>query len=217
MDPEELIKLAIKIIEDGFAKMGGTIKNPKLVDRYLLVSTYKCYKFYKSIDILCSSGYTDESMPILRSLIEHVINIRWILNKDTNKRIKVFVLNDLGDRGFGANWTNVTLLDRMREIGFKDRIYYDFCVKVTYSYAHVNSSSLNWYEVYDDKGLTERRWSSEAIYPIIAQMFGHVIKALGDRYKGFFESPNIIWNSIKVDHNFKEKYERMRKKSNHRI
>lgn len=209
LQAKELVSKAKQIIDDGFDKMGRGIKNPSVLDRYLVAATYKVIRFCEAISVLCENGSTDEALPILRSLIEHSVNMRWIINKDSNKRLKEY-MNDLGKKGFGAQWTSINLYDRMREIGFNNKDYFDYCVKVTYSYAHVNSSSLIWGEVFADPRLSAERWSPDALYIVVAQMLGHVIKTLDTHFVGNFKGYNDIWNQIKVDKDIRKKIKKVR-------
>lgn len=193
------------MIETGFEKVGNVIPS-SLVDRYLRVAICKIINLEKSISILCEQGYTDESMIILRSFIEHSINISWIMQKDSLQRVRTYILKDDLSKGFGQYWTEKKLINRMKDIGFESRDYYDFCVKPTYSYAHVNSSSLKWNKVFDDPRLDSKPFSPEAIYQVEAQMLGHVLKALNTQFNGYFDKYEEIWKCIKVDKNVRKKF-----------
>lgn len=200
---EKLVKEMIDYINEGFNKMGRVINNATVLDKYLIASTLKAVRFSNAILLLCHTGFTDESLSILRSLIEHSINIRWIMHKDTKIRLKSY-MDDLGKKGFGTRWSEKDFFSRMQELGF-GRDYYDFCVKPTYSYSHVNSSSLIWAEVYDDSRLSKERFSPDAIFQVVAQMLGHVIKSLDIQFKGYFSDYNNFWSQIKVDKNIRKK------------
>lgn len=207
---EKLVSEAKQLIDDGFDRLGRSINSPSLLDRYFLAATYKAVRFCDSILILCKEGMTDEALPILRSLIEHSINMRWIAHKDSKERLKQY-MNDLGEKGFGAPWTNTNLVDRMKEVGFKSRDYFDFCVKLTYSYAHVNASSLRWGEVINHPQLSKEKWSPDALYVAVAQMLGHVLKALDTHFTGNFKGSDDIWNQISVDKDIRKKIEEVKK------
>lgn len=206
---KDLVNTARQIIDNGFDKMGRSIKNSSVLDKYMVAATYKVIRFCEAISLLCEKGLTDEALPILRSLIEHTINMRWIIYKDSSRRLKGY-MDDLGEKGFGTTWTNINLYNRMQEIGFKNKDYYDYCVKVTYSYAHVNSSSLIWGEVFNDPRLNNEKWSPDALYIVVAQMLGHVIKALDTHFVGNFQGYNDIWNQIKVDKDIRKKVKKIR-------
>lgn len=211
MPYKELLENSVKSIFDDFEKMGGNIKNPTLVDRYLIAATYKAIRLTNSLILLCENGKSEDALIILRSLIEHAVNMRWITTKDTRDRIKIYV-NDISDKGFGAPWSDLNLFDRMKQIGFEDKDYFDFCVKLTYSYAHVNALSLRWGEVYDDPRLKDDDWPPNAIYQVAAQMTGHVMFALHSNYKEYFKDYDDLWKKIPVDKDIRKKYEVLNEK-----
>lgn len=173
------------------------------LERYLITAADKSIKFSEAIICLCEHNYANESIPILRSLIEHSINMRWITTKEPEKRAKEYMNNDDIKKGFGRPWTNLKLDQRMIEVGFKDKDYFDFCVKYTYSHAHVNASSLDWGITI--KEIKNDRWIGEPLFATAIQMLGHTMKALNSHYKDKFKDYNKIWNQIKVDKNVREK------------
>lgn len=197
MNYKLLVEKAKKYINKGSANMGGKIENVRMLDldHYMVASTFKAIRLTEAIVKLCEADFTEESLPILRSLIEHTINMRWIMAKDTEKRLQQY-LRDWDKKRFGERWTNINLADRMSEIGFKDRNYFDFVVKYTYSYAHVNASTLDWEKVMYKKRRYKKR-SPQYIYSIVAQMLGHVLFALNTKYKGKFNYYREIWSHIK--------------------
>lgn len=206
----ELAQKALKLIDAGFDQMDRKIENASLLDRYLIAASTKAVRLADTILFLGDHGITDEAFPVLRSLVEHTINMRWITEEDTEQRLKMF-MGDLGKAKFGAPWAGKSLDKRMEDVGFGDRSYYDFCVKLTYSYAHVNASSLRWGEVFDDNRLSKNRWTPDALYSIVAQMLGHVMKALESHYEGHFDEYNNLWKQIKVDKDIGKKIEAVRK------
>lgn len=208
MNYKLLVEKAKKYIDKGFANMGGKIENVNILDldHYMLSSAFKAIRFTEAIVKLCEEDFTEECLPILRSLIEHTINMRWIMAKDTENRLQQY-LRDLDKKSFGERWTNVNLSDRMSEIGFKNKDYYDFVVKYTYSYAHVNAISLDWEKVMNKKKHDKKR-SPQYIYSIVAQMLGHVLFALNTKYKGKFNYYREIWSHIKgSDKDIREEFE----------
>lgn len=209
---ELLLDKALSLIDAGFEKMGREIKDPTILDRFLLASTYKVIRFCEALKILCNKGFSEEAFPVLRSIIELTVNTRWILNKDSMERLRSY-LDDLGSKGFGKSWTNKSLSERMKELGFAEE-YYFFCVKVTYSYSHVNASSLAWGEVYDIPELKSERWKSESLYVVAAQMMGHFLFALDTKYPRFFPGYKEIWDQISVDKDIKKKFDEVIKKIN---
>ncbi|MBD3244407.1 MAG: hypothetical protein GF335_00230 [Candidatus Moranbacteria bacterium] len=210
MKNKNLLVKSLKLIEKDLNERIKPMKILQKIDRYLMFATAKSLKLAKSLIILCDKGHSSESMPILRSLIEHVVNMRWIMNKNTNERLNSF-LKDLEKFEFGKRWTNCNLCDRMTELGFKNKNYYDFVVKLTYSYAHANASSLDINDLINPKPYNDNK-HSEAIYVVTAQMMGHVMMALNKRYPKYFKNYTLIWNQIKGCKNIRKKHEKLKQK-----
>jgi hypothetical protein len=201
MNYELLIQKAKKEINDGFNNMGRKIENPSFLEIYLIVSTLKAIKLSDTIVFLCKNNFSNESLIILRSLIEHSVNMHWIMKEDTEKRLEDY-RSDLEKLAFGERWTNTDLSKRLESIGFnKDKEYYDYVVKFTYSYAHVNAKSLKWENMIKIEGLKSVTFPAQAIYSIVAQMLGHVLKSLNIHFSGLFATYSNIWKEIEVDKN----------------
>ena len=197
MNYELLIQKAKKEINDGFNELGRKIENPSFLEIYLIVSTLKSIELTDAIMFLCKNNFNNESLIILRSLVEHSLNMHWIMKKDTEKRLEEY-RSDLEKIELGGFWTKDNLKKRMKDIGIGEE-YYDFVVKFTYSYAHVNAKSLKWQKVIKIDGLKSEPFPAQAIYSIVAQMLGHVLKSLNIHFKGLFDSYSDIWKEIEVD------------------
>jgi len=210
MDYKQLLQSSVQDIYLEFEKMGGQIQNPTLVDRYLCAATYKATRLTNAILLLCENQKAEDALIILRSLVEHTINMRWIMTSNTKERIKDYV--NAETKSFGAKWTKASLSDRMTKVGFEDRDYFDFCVKLTYSYAHVNSSSLRWGEVYDDPRLNKDGWPPDALYQVVIQMLGHIMLALNTQYPNYFKNYEELWRKIPVDRDIRKKFEEIKEK-----
>ena len=193
------IKLSVDKSADG---MGREIKNSQQIDRFLITATQKAFQLTNAIVVLCENNYSDEAFPVLRSLMELSVNMRWIIQKDTPKRLSDY-LADLLKPDFGSRWTTANMEMRMKEIGYNDD-YYSFVTKYTYSFSHVNAKSLNWSIV--EKEPVFKKFDPEAIFSIVVQMLIGVMKALNDHYEGCFEEYKVFDKKIKVTKNFKAKY-----------
>jgi hypothetical protein len=210
MTKEQLIKDALEEINKGFTEVAKQLDTPSMEYRYLLAATYKAERFTRGIIALCHDNLTDESLSLLGSLIEHAITMRWITGDHTQARLKEY-MHDLENGSFESNWANKKLFKRMKDIDPKDREYFEVCMKFTYGYAHASAASLGWNEVMDDPNLTDARFKPEAIYVVVAQMLGHVMKALNDQFPGNFTEYRHIWEQVKVDRRIKEKFEKIRR------
>lgn len=210
MKEEQVVKEALEKIDQGFDALEKDVQDPSMEYRYLLASTNKAVRFAEGIIELCKKDLTDEALPVLRSLVEHTLNIRWITSAHTPERFKEY-MTDLEHGSFSGKWTDKSLDERIKEIDPKDREYFDVYLKFTYAYAHVNASSLGWDEVMDDPTVTGIRFKPQAIYVIVAQMLGHVMKALDHQFPGYFSDYAEIWGQVSIDPQIGKKFKQLRK------
>ena len=180
MNYEELLADTEKKLDDAFTEM-GEIREPTLVDIYLLASAVKAIKFSESIMLLCSNRFVKQSLPLLRSFIEHAVNMRWIMHRDTEKRIREYLAN-LAKPTFGGFWTKISLENRMREIGFREQDYYDLLIKYISEYPHFETESISWNTVKNDERFLLSKIPIEAVRRITVQMLSHVAAALSVWY-----------------------------------
>lgn len=197
----DLIQKSKEYIDQGFDTFGRELQTKDQIGGFLVLCTFRAAGLSDAIVHLCKADFTDESLPILRSLIETAVNMRWIMSKDTQKRqerLKQYYANLAEDKWYGEPWTSVNLRDRMKEIGFKGKLeaYYDLVVKFCHDYTHGGARILPHRRLIS-KASKKTLMSAGAIYAITSQMLGHVSRALNDHWPGKFDSYKIIWKAIK--------------------
>ena len=138
------IQKSKEYIDQGFDTFQREIPTEDTIGVFLVLCTLRATRLSDAIIHLCKAGFTDESLPILRSLIETAVNMRWIMNKDTEQRLEQYYAKLAGDKWYGELWTSVNLRDRMKEIGFKGKLeaYYDLVVKFCHDYTHGGARTL---------------------------------------------------------------------------
>lgn len=193
----DLIQKSKDYIDQGFDAFQRQIKTEDRIGGFLVLCTLRAAGLSDAIVHLCKAGFTDESLPILRSLVETAVNMRWIMNESTEERLKQYYTNLAEDKWYGERWTSVNLKERMKEIGFKGKLesYYDLVVKFCHDYTHGGVRTLPRRRLIPKTRKT--LMSAGAIYPITSQMLGHVLKALNDHWPGKFDSYKVIWKAIK--------------------
>lgn len=193
----DLIQKSKDYIDQGFDTFQRQLQIKDQIGGFLVLCTFRAAGLSDAIVHLCKAGFTDESLPILRSLIETAVNMRWIMNKDTEERLKQYYANLAEDKWYGKPWTSVNLKDRMKEIGFKDKfqLYYNLVVKFCHDYIHGGVGTLPYRRLVPKA--TGTSMSADAIYAVTSQMLGHVLKALNDYWSGKFNSYKVIWKAIK--------------------
>lgn len=187
-----LIDQAIDYIGDGFVPFAEGIVNAPTIDVFLITHAFKARRFIDALRILQAKDYSGEALPILRSLVEVAVNMRWVQLKDTDKRLDDYY-KDFEKREIGKSWTNTSLLKRMKDIGF-DEPYYNWVVGLCNMYVHANATSMTYGGIIE--GERDNDVAEEAISAISAQMLGHVLYALNQRYEGRFDRADEIWRQI---------------------
>lgn len=196
-----LIQKCKEYIDQGFDAFNREMPREDRVGGFLVLCMIRAVRLSNAIVHLCKAGFTDESLPILRSLIETAVNMRWIMNRDTEERLNQYYASLDKNKWYGERWTRKSLRDRMKEIGFKDKegrfkSYYNSIVKYCHDYTHGGAGTLPYRRLIS-KTPKKTSMSAEAIYAIISQMLGHVLKALNKHWPGEFDSYKLIWKAIK--------------------
>ncbi|MBA7633665.1 hypothetical protein ES703_41236 [subsurface metagenome] len=193
----DLIQKSKEYIDQGFDTFHRQLQIKDQIGGFLVLCTFRAAGLSDAIVHLCKAGFTDESLPILRSLIETAVNMRWIMNKNREERLKQYYANLAENKWYGEPWTSVNLRDRMKEIGFKGKLelYYDLVVKFCHDYTHGGARTLPRRRLIPKARKT--LMSAGAIYAVTSQMLGHVLKALNDHWPGKFDSYKLIWKAIK--------------------
>ncbi len=194
----DLIQKSKQYIDQGFDTFGRELQIKDQIAGFLVLCTFRATGLSDAIIHLCKAGFTDESLPILRSLIETAVNMRWIMNKDTKERLRQYYANLDKNKWYGEPWTSVNLRERMKQIGFKGKLeeYYDLVVKFCHDYTHGGARTLPHHRLIP-KASKKTLMSADAIYAITSQMVGHVLKALNEHWPGKFDSYKVIWKAIK--------------------
>ncbi len=151
---------------------------------------YTSFHIVEAIVLLIDKGFNQEAVILLRSLIENTVNLKWILNKNTEERIGSY-FQDISKKGFGNTWADLNLKDRMLEVGFPE-VYYDKVVKVAHSFSHTNAESQDWSNIEKDDSL----FSSEATLAVACQMLGHVIQVFERNISPKFDFAKEIFSNI---------------------
>ncbi|PKN02689.1 hypothetical protein CVU76_01465 [Candidatus Dojkabacteria bacterium HGW-Dojkabacteria-1] len=181
----------IKKTDSVFDEIGRNYeKTPKNILIHSL--SYNSFHITGAILLLCEKNFTQEAAILLRSLIENTVNLKWILNKNFETRIKEYLVDiSKDDFGFGKRWTKSNLGERMLEVGFSKE-YYNKVVKITHSFSHVNAESLDWTNLKKDYPLL----SEDAILSVNYQMLGHTLEVLNNNVSSKFSFYKEIFKSF---------------------
>ena len=89
----DLIQRSKEYIDQGFDAFNREMPREDRIGGFLVFCMIRAVRLSNAIIHLCKADFTDESLPILRSLIETAVNMRWIMNKDTEERLEQYYTN----------------------------------------------------------------------------------------------------------------------------
>ena len=96
-----LIQKSKEYIDQGFDTFQRQLQIKDQIGGFLVLCTLRAARLSDAIVHLYKAGFTDESLPILRSLIETAVNMRWIMNKNTEERLKQYYANLRPNKWYG--------------------------------------------------------------------------------------------------------------------
>lgn len=180
---QEPIEIAIKKIAEGFYNLKKKSIPETSKEEFLIGSSIRSINLSKAIINLCSSGFIAESVILLRSLIETSVNMRWVMNGDSTRRVKAYFAT-IDEPEWLGYWSRSSMGKKISEIGFR-KDYYTIVVLACHQYVHGKPESLPYRTMFPTK--RSRDFIDEdMMYLISALMLGHVIKALRTQWPQAF-------------------------------
>ncbi len=184
-DLKQDFQQALEIISKGYLGVESTVGGDSLKHKIVWLSLRRFLSNGEAIIILCNNGHELEALMLLRPLLELTVNTRWIVEDETEERLKEFIAaaeyKDEDDIPVMGNyWTGKNLRRRMGDIGL-DEDYYRMVVKKLHEELHNHPARVA--RAYGDK-LTSM--SSASIYSIAIQMALHMVKAACQMYPHIF-------------------------------
>jgi hypothetical protein len=189
-----LISLAKAAIDNGFSRVGKRLDPGSAAQRALMLLASRAVAIGNSLVLLAQNSLPNEGLPLLRSLLEISMTMRWIAQEDSEARAKA-VMDESRDADWAGLWQTGRLRQRMGEFGFPDSLNERvpmFC----YDHLHANAQGLPWGHVFDDN--KNPGVSADELLKIAAFASGHVVKALEVKWPGQFEGAEQLWEKVKV-------------------
>ncbi len=175
------------------------IENGDFNKQLLWLSLRRFISHGKAISILCKRKQNLEALMLLRPIIELIVNLRWIVEDNTDKNRGQFMksteyeFNSNGTPKMGGYWTDKNLKGRMIAIGFDEK-YYDAVIKKMHEELHTNPGVVGRAHNQD---LTSM--NSNAIFSVAYQWTGHLLKVVNQLYPNEKKFINYrdVWSKIK--------------------
>lgn len=124
-------KSLLKSIQSKLILMESAMDVERL--NFLILFVSESFSLYKSSTLMSLEGYFVSSIISTRSLIECIINCKYVINDETNRRIKAF-------QNKPFKWTNTNISHRANSIG--ERNLYKSLYRLSSNYTHLNYVSL---------------------------------------------------------------------------
>lgn len=144
--------------------------------------------------LLAQNSLANEGLPLLRSLLEISVTIRWISQGNSQARAKEF-LDESRNADWAGFWQTSRLRQRMGEFGFPESLQ-ERAQMLCYDHLNGNAQGLPWGHIFDDN--KNPGVSAEELLKIAAFASGHVVKALEVKWPGHFEGAEQLWEKAKV-------------------
>jgi hypothetical protein len=190
----DLMHYAKSHIDHGFSQAGKKLSPADPVQRALMLLASRAVAIGNALMLLALNNHANEGLPLLRSLLQLAVEMRWIAAEDGAARAKVFF-----ETHKAAEWEKLwgakALQERMGELGFQKELQ-QRSLSWAFDHLHANAQGLPWGHVFGEnmeKGVS----GDEALRAAVAVM-GHVLKALELHWPGAFDGAEHLWEKSEM-------------------
>jgi len=174
-------------IDRGFSRLGPELKAQDDVARALMLLSCRSVAVSNALMVLAQHNHANEALPLLRSLLELTVHMRWIAAADCAARAREF-LKEHDRPQWDGLWAGRRLDERCAELGFPAEAR----TKVQlWCREHLwgNAAGLPWAHVFTPP--EPRDASGEAVLGAAAELMGQAVAALGQRWPERFPTDQV--------------------------
>jgi hypothetical protein len=134
------------VIDRGFSRLGPELKAEDDAARALMLLSCRSVAVANALMVLVQHNHANEALPLLRSLLELVVGMRWIAAADSAARAQGF-LEEYARPQWDGIWSDRRLKERCAAVGFPDAVrerIQGWCREHQWG----NSSGLPWAHVF---------------------------------------------------------------------
>lgn len=175
------------VIDRGFSRLGPELKAQDDAARALMLLACRSVAVSNAIMVLAQHNHANESLPLLRSLLELSVHMRWIAQSDSEARAAEF-LKEHDRPQWDGLWAGRRLEERCAALGFPDAVR----AKVQlWCREHLwgNSAGLPWAHVFTPA--EPRDASAEDVLGAAAALMDEAVAALERRWPGRFPTGRV--------------------------
>jgi hypothetical protein len=189
-----LVGLAKTRMDAGFSRVGRRLSSDDSADRALMILAARAVAQANAVMALSERGLANESLPILRGLAEACLTMRWVSEKDPQRRA-VEVLAELQDPDWETHWPSARLRERGEAYAVPGEAV-ETVLSSAADFARGSAQGLPWGHVFAAATRPGRR--AEDVLPAAAIFLGHALKALDGRWPAEFPGAEELWKGAKI-------------------
>ena len=170
------------VIDRGFSRVGPELSAQDDVARALMLLGCRSVAMANALMVLAQHNHANEALPLLRSLLELSVHMRWIAASDCEVRAKEF-LREHDRPQWDGLWAGRRLDERCAALGFPAEVR----AKVQlWCREHLwgNAAGLPWAHVFTSP--QPRNAAAADVLEAAAQLMAEVVAALERRWPGRF-------------------------------
>mgnify|MGYP001589682967 CR=1 FL=1 len=184
----EAVGRAKSAIDHGFSRVGRALKVEDPVDRALAGLAGRTIAIGNAIALLCGRQHANEALPLLRSLLEISVSMRWIADKDRPARAEEFLKETIAPR-WDSFLSDERLLARMKALGYPAELE-DLARASCREHLKANAQGIPWGHVFEQDKCAGR--SGEEVARAAAGAMAHAVTALHEHWGEFPGAEEIL-------------------------
>jgi hypothetical protein len=178
-------------IDTGFSQVGKSLKSGDEVAKALMILAARAVAKANALALLAEHSHANEALPILRSLLETAVQMRWISAKDSARRAGD-VLGEREKATWQEIWDDARVKVRAQELGFWDERL-SRVLSSCREHLHANAAGLPWGHLYAEK---DGGVPPDEVLRATAALMGHAVKALDETWPGKFPGAEEMWRRV---------------------
>ena len=144
----ELLGYAKAHIDHGFSQVGKKLAPADPAQRALMLLASRSVAVGNALMLLALNHHANEGLPLLRSLLQLAVEMRWIAAGDGAVRAREF-FEGHKDVDWERFWSTSRLRERMHQLGFQKSLE-ERTLLSCYDHLHANAQGLPWGHVFED-------------------------------------------------------------------
>ena len=170
------------VADHGFSRVGPQLRQDDQVARALMLLACRCVSVANAIMVLARGNHANEALPLLRSFLEMVVHMRWIVAGDREPRALEFIREHDRPQWDGV-WSGRRLAERCSALNFPEEPRAKI-LRWCHEHLWGNSAGLPWAHVFSPEPLPGA--AAEDVLEAAAALLEEAVAALDRHWPGQF-------------------------------